>query len=144
MTAITQRQDGKSTGRHSFYLDGVLRVQGELLEGASAADDPFPSLAAYATTHGRFFYPDGRLMGLILRKNYNGIMALWRGDGSLLMTRQKASVIRGKRIFWDANGNRIRKGTPAAEIAAQEAQALVDQTEDIMKAYKRQIVCLDK
>ncbi len=141
VSAIAPLQDGKATGHPALYHNGVLTIQAPLPEGGSDTNDPFTALAAYATTHGRMFYPDGTLMAMIPSgdgKKDAATAALWRADGSLLMSQRKQGD-KEEITFWSADGKALEKGSLAEMKAAQEMLKLMDSIENTTKAMKEQL-----
>ena len=139
VSAIVPRQDGKATGHPALYHNGVLVIQAPLPEGGSDANDPFTALAAYATTHGRMFYPDGTLMAMIPsgdNKDAATTAALWRADGSLLMSQRKQGD-KDDATFWSTDGKALEKGSLAEMKAAQDMQALLPQLEQAIKLQEQ-------
>lgn len=138
VSTIVPRQDGKATGHPALYDNGVLVIQAPLPEGGSDANDPFTTLAAYATTHGRMFYPDGTLMAMIPSGDNKdaATAALWRADGSLLMSQRKQGD-KDDATFWSTDGKPLEKGSLAEMKAAQEMQALLPQLEQAIKLQEQ-------
>ena len=139
VSAIAPLQDGKATGHPALYHNGVLTIQAPLPEGGSDTNDPFTALAAYATTHGRMFYPDGTLMAMIPSgdgKKDAATAALWRADGSLLMSQRKQGD-KEEITFWSADGKALEKGSLAEMKAAQDMQALLPQLEQAIKLQEQ-------
>ena len=138
VSAIVPLQDGKATGHPALYDNGVLVIQAPLPEGGSDANDPFTALAAYATTHGRMFYPDGTLMAMIPSGDSKdaATSALWRADGSLLMSQRKQGD-KEEITFWSADGKALEKGSLAEMKAAQDLQALLPQLEQAIKLQEQ-------
>lgn len=138
VSAIVPLQDGKATGHPALYHNGVLTIQAPLPEGGSDANDPFTALAAYATTHGRMFYPDGTLMAMIPSGDSKdaATSALWRADGSLLMSQRKQGD-KEEITFWSADGKALEKGSLAEMKAAQDMQALLPQLEQAIKLQEQ-------
>ena len=140
VSAIVPLQDGKATGHPALYHNGVLTIQAPLPEGGSDTNDPFTALAAYATTHGRMFYPDGTLMAIIPSGDNKdaATAALWRADGSLLMSQRKQGD-KDDTTFWSTDGKALKKGSLAEMKAAQEMLKLMDSIENTTKAMKEQL-----
>lgn len=138
VSAIVPLQDGKATGHPALYHNGVLTIQAPLPEGGSDTNDPFTALAAYATTHGRMFYPDGTLMAMIPSGDSKdaATSALWRADGSLLMSQRKQGD-KDDATFWSTDGKPLEKGSLAEMKAAQEMQALLPQLEQAIKLQEQ-------
>ena len=138
VSTIVPRQDGKATGHPALYHNGVLTIQAPLPEGGSDANDPFTALAAYATTHGRMFYPDGTLMAMIPSGDSKdaATAALWRADGSLLMSQRKQGD-KDDATFWSTDGKALEKGSLAEMKAAQDMQALLPQLEQAIKLQEQ-------
>ena len=138
VSAIVPLQDGKATGHPALYHNGVLTIQAPLPEGGSDTNDPFTALAAYATTHGRMFYPDGTLMAMIPSGDSKdaATSALWRADGSLLMSQRKQGD-KDDATFWSTDGKALEKGSLAEMKAAQEMQALLPQLEQAIKLQEQ-------
>ena len=137
VSAIAPLQDGKATGHPALYDNGVLVIQAPLPEGGSDANDPFTALAAYATTHGRMFYPDGTLMAMIPSGDSKDAgIAFWRADGSLLMSQRKQGD-KEEITFWSADGKALEKGSLAEMKAAQDLQALLPQLEQAIKLQEQ-------
>ena len=138
VSAIVPLQDGKATGHPALYHNGVLTIQAPLPEGGSDTNDPFTALAAYATTHGRMFYPDGTLMAMIPSGDSKdaATSALWRADGSLLMSQRKQGD-KDDATFWSTDGKALEKGSLAEMKAAQDMQALLPQLEQAIKLQEQ-------
>ncbi len=138
VSAIVPLQDGKATGHPALYHNGVLVAQAPLPEGGSDTNDPFTALAAYATTHGRMFYPDGTLMAMIPSGDSKdaATSALWRADGSLLMSQRKQGD-KDDATFWSTDGKALEKGSLAEMKAAQDMQALLPQLEQAIKLQEQ-------
>ena len=120
---ITPIHAGKP-GRNHYYDAGRLVIQSALPEGASEADDPYPELRALAQTHGRMYYPNGRMLSITPRSaSDEGLTAIYRADGTLLMTLEKNGT-RKQTTFWSANGGSLIKTTPAYNQAAREVKSL--------------------
>lgn len=137
VSAIVPLQDGKATGHPALYHNGVLTIQAPLPEGGSDANDPFTALAAYATTHGRMFYPDGTLMAIFPADDGKDVgIAFWRADGSLLMSQRKQGD-KEEITFWSADGKPLEKGSLAEMKAAQDMQALLPQLEQAIKLQEQ-------
>lgn len=123
---------GKVAGRIGFYKAGRLRTQYPL-QGADT-ENGLPELRAFATTHARVFYPDGKLMALVPfdAKNFNteGVAIMYRADGTLLANEASA---RKEWVLYDATGKALTKGTPAHSAAEAE-----------LKNAGRQLLALDK
>lgn len=138
VSAIVPLQDGKATGHPALYHNGVLVAQAPLPGGGSDANDPFTALAAYATTHGRMFYPDGTLMAMIPSGDSKdaATAALWRADGSLLMSQRKQGD-KDDATFWSTDGKALEKGSLAEMKAAQDMQALLPQLEQAIKLQEQ-------
>ena len=138
VSAIVPLQDGKATGHPALYHNGVLTIRAPLPEGGSDANDPFTALAAYATTHGRMFYPDGTLMAIVPSGDNKDATtaALWRADGSLLMSQRKQGD-KDDATFWSTDGKALEKGSLAEMKAAQDMQALLPQLEQAIKLQEQ-------
>ena len=120
---ITPIHAGKP-GRNHYYDAGRLVIQSALPEGASEADDPYPELRALEQTHGRMYYPNGRMLSITPRSaSGEGLTAIYRADGTLLMTLEKNGTHK-QRTFWSANGGSLIKTTPAYNQAAREVKSL--------------------
>lgn len=123
MLLITPVHAGKP-GRNHYYDAGRLVIQSTLPEGASEADDPYPELHALAKTHGRLYYPNGRMLSITPRSaSGEGLTAIYRADGTLLMTLEKNGTHK-QTTFWSANGGSLIKTTPAYNQAAREVKSL--------------------
>ena len=138
VSTIVPRQDGKATGHPALYHNGVLTIQAPLPEGGSDTNDPFTALAAYATTHGRMFYPDGTLMAIVPSGDgkKDAATAFWRADGSLLMSQRKQGD-KDDATFWSTDGKALEKGSLAEMKAAQDMQALLPQLEQAIKLQEQ-------
>ena len=120
---ITPIHAGKP-GRNHYYDAGRLVIQSALPEGASEADDPYPELRALEQTHGRMYYPNGRMLSITPRSaSGEGLTAIYRTDGTLLMTLEKNGTHK-QTTFWSANGGSLIKTTPAYNQAAREVKSL--------------------
>jgi len=64
--------------------------------------------------------------------------ALWRADGSLLMSQRKQGD-KEEITFWSADGKALEKGSLAEMKAAQEMLKLMDSIENTTKAMKEQL-----
>ena len=137
VSAIVPLQDGKATGHPALYHNGVLVAQAPLPEGGSDANDPFTALAAYPA-HGRMFYPDGTLMAIVPSGDNKdaATAALWRADGSLLMSQRKQGD-KDDATFWSTDGKPLEKGSLAEMKAAQDMQALLPQLEQAIKLQEQ-------
>ena len=140
---ITPVHAGKP-GRNHYYDKGRLVMQTILPEGASETDDPYPELRALAKTHGRMYYPNGRVLGIVPQNVVGeGISAIYRADGTLLMTLDKNGA-RKHMTFWSPNGGSLIKTTPAYNQAVQELKNLEPLTrkigerlEQLKKSYEQ-------
>ena len=114
-----------TTHRTADYVEGRLLMQDALPPGTHDPDDPLRELLALPD-YVRTFYPDGRLWSLSTdEKNGDGIRAVYRADGSLLMARGTKADDKTE-TWWSADGKPLEKGTEARRQAIAEYNTQVD------------------
>ena len=126
--AIQPVRNQKLTGRYSYYNKGRLRAQLPLRQEDGESENDLPELRAFATTHIRLFYPDGKLLVLfpvdLKNLDVEGIVLVYRADGTLL-----ASTTTGAEqwIMRDTAGSVLTKETAEYAAAAEEFQEVARQ-----------------
>ena len=90
------------------------------------------------------YYPNGRMLSITPRSaSGEGLTAIYRADGTLLMTLEKNGTHK-QTTFWSANGGSLIKTTPAYNQAVQELKNLEPLTrkigerlEQLKKSYEQ-------
>lgn len=121
---ITESADGID-GRTAYYDRGQLVIESPLPEEADLEEDGFPAFHDYAYSHGRLYYPDGKLLLLIplKRGGVRPISMLYRKDGSLLLTQSDGTNGMSIRL-WNRAGKRIPEDSADWHQAAEEVEQL--------------------
>lgn len=121
---ITESADGIN-GRTAYYDRGQLVIESPLPEEADLEEDGFPAFHDYAYSHGRLYYPDGKLLLLIplKRGGVRPISMLYRADGSLLLTQSDGTNGMSIRL-WNRAGKRIPEDSADWHQAAEEVEQL--------------------
>ena len=130
LTLIIPWHAGTPAGRSHFYHAGRLYAQSLLPQHADENTDTLPELRAFAHTHRRLFYLDGKLLALAPPFLYgttasDGRIVIYRNDGTLL-----ASGYGDDPEQWqlrDRAGQALAPETATYAAAAAELQAALAQ-----------------